>query len=104
MSQEVKLDWNSVSDRLPPFDERVLIWNDKEPQEPPHTAHLDRITQSAKGEHFLWSTACYATHWMPLPAVPRVDFKCYEIQRPNIPQSGCEIQCDECNEVELKTS
>ena len=63
------MEWISVKDELPEFDEQVLIITDKQQKLVTKlvSKHID-----AEGETLNWSPDIHEiTHWMPLPEPPK---------------------------------
>lgn len=60
-------EWNSIEDRLPAYNERVLLW--VYDQSAINVGHRTRTDSS--GEH--WSVSCedLITHWMCIPDPPK---------------------------------
>lgn len=61
-------EWISVEERLPEYDEKVLIWTGRTTVRG-YRSHTDK-----QGEHYKlnWPSndAANVTHWMPLPEPP----------------------------------
>jgi hypothetical protein len=62
-------DWISVDDRLPEFNNKVLIYDP--------LSYFDKVTFDYMHPEKVWDSECrrtkgrtYITHWMPLPPPP----------------------------------
>lgn len=66
--------WILTKDQLPKFNERVLVWDSNEPDEPGSVDELEQKIETNKGFHYKWRFGNMPTHWMPLPEKPIVPF------------------------------
>lgn len=64
------LKWIDINIQKPPFDKKILTWNENEPDEPSRTDTLIAIEHNSKGKLYKWLENGYPTHWMPLPSPP----------------------------------
>lgn len=64
------MEWISIIEKLPAYLEKVLTWNENEPNEPPRTDTLEKVIHDKNGVTLKWCENGYPTHWMPLPKPP----------------------------------
>lgn len=66
------INWSAINELEPPFDKKILTWNENEPDEPLRTDTLVAIERNSKGKLYKWLENGYPTHWRYLPKPPRV--------------------------------
>jgi hypothetical protein len=64
------MQWVAIEKQEPPFDTKILTWNNNEPDEPSQTDTLIAIEHNSKGKLYKWLENGYPTHWMHLPKPP----------------------------------
>lgn len=66
----VVMQWVAIDKQEPPFDKKILTWNENEPDEPSRTDTFTAIEHNSKGKLYKWLENGYPTHWMHLPKPP----------------------------------
>lgn len=55
--------WHRVSDVLPQYEVRVIVWDQDEPLEPGHTDELEKKIETKDGVYYKWRRDSQPSHW-----------------------------------------